>query len=289
MNLAHGRTAILGATRRASRLPGRRSPRAPRRSAFTLLELLVVVAIIALLIALAVPSFTAARRQARRVQCQAQIKQITLAWNGWLVENKGLFRRSVFMDVMYGGAQVQDDSGAGMYVGERPLNKHLGIPALASTSAAGVFACPSDRGDAGALPIYGPVDERRYFDRFGTSYLANPLLVSELPIRYSSLDVIQSVSKRLDSMLAGLTTSQISNESRLVLVGDGPWQRQWSSAHPNDAQYWHTQPRMHNMGFMDGHTDYIEIRRGVHVSAKYTVIPFASMQSEVAALQWRPR
>ena len=60
-----------------------------RRPAFTLIELLVVVSIIALLIAILLPSLGSAREAARDVKCRAQMKQIGLAIAALTEENKG--------------------------------------------------------------------------------------------------------------------------------------------------------------------------------------------------------
>src|SRR2546423_2035117 len=50
--------------------------RVPRRRAFTLVELLVVVGIIAVLIALLFPVFAKAREQANRTKCLANLRTI---------------------------------------------------------------------------------------------------------------------------------------------------------------------------------------------------------------------
>ena len=54
-----------------------------KNRAFTIVELLVVIAIIALLIALLLPAVNAAREAARRASCKSNIRQIAIALNSY--------------------------------------------------------------------------------------------------------------------------------------------------------------------------------------------------------------
>ncbi len=59
-----------------------------RRSGFTLVEIMIVVAIIGLLAAIAIPNFVKARTQAQTNACIANMKQIQGAIEQWALENK---------------------------------------------------------------------------------------------------------------------------------------------------------------------------------------------------------
>ena len=83
--LSHLRTPIPADTGLRPRSERARPP------AFTLLELLVVIGILALLLAFLLPTLSSARRQARRVQCASNVRQICVAFNAYAADHRGWY------------------------------------------------------------------------------------------------------------------------------------------------------------------------------------------------------
>jgi prepilin-type N-terminal cleavage/methylation domain-containing protein/prepilin-type processing-associated H-X9-DG protein len=64
-----------------------------RRRAFTLVELLVVIGIIALLVSILMPALSAARAQASRLKCSANLRTIGQTMHQYANDNKGYIPR----------------------------------------------------------------------------------------------------------------------------------------------------------------------------------------------------
>ena len=124
------------------------------KRAFTLVELLVAIAIIGLLAALMLPAVQSAREAARSAQCKSNLKQIALAINEF-VDRQG--QRGKFPKVA---------SLTSVSFGNHPslfdvLSEHC-------EANREIFRCPSDRTseESGDLAL----EFGCYFDRFGQSY-----------------------------------------------------------------------------------------------------------------------
>lgn len=50
---------------------------------------------------------------------------------------------------------------------------------------------------------------------------------------------------------------------------------------------WHHQSCRYNMAFLDGHTDLVHIRKGMHATPKYTFLPWHNSESESVDCQQR--
>jgi general secretion pathway protein G len=101
-----------------------------RHSGFTLIELIVVVAIIAILAAILIPNFLHARAEAASASCEGNLKQIATALQEYAVDNGGQYpSSSVVVDVnLFGGpgnpylSAVPNDPAGGSYFYVAPAN-----------------------------------------------------------------------------------------------------------------------------------------------------------------------
>jgi prepilin-type N-terminal cleavage/methylation domain-containing protein/prepilin-type processing-associated H-X9-DG protein len=93
------------------------------RRAFTLVELLVVIGIIAVLIGVLLPVLSRVQERGRNLKCQTNIRQILVAMRGYAEENRGCFPYSFHYNVTrkptpdtQSAADTQEQGGAGNFV-----------------------------------------------------------------------------------------------------------------------------------------------------------------------------
>ncbi len=203
------------------------------RSGFTLIEILVVVAIIGILIALLLPAVQAAREAARRIQCTNNLKQMGLAshnyhtthgcfplgatlaicslapferdsWNDWSLHAQilpMLDQQSAYDAINFDWAPwVTDTCTQGPQINNTIWNIQIGT-----------FMCPSDR-------LVGNVCTNNYQGSYGASVLDSD---QELQLGSSGLFTYQRCY-RLDSVSDGSSNTLAFAEALVTSLGPKP-------------------------------------------------------------------
>lgn len=222
-----------------------------RDSGFSLIELLISIAIVAVLLAILLPALGYARKVSSSAVCASNLRQIGMAWDGYLADarNKGEAPRSE-SDPMwrYGGVTFRGAERLAVLDADRPINQYLAGDASAeSRSMAQLYRCPSDAGvfarGLGGSARNSVLNRTTCYETFGTSYRANESAI-EVP-----LDDGTGLMRPLKSHEVYVSAS------RLLLLGDTAWYYSTrASSHPDaslDAS-WHAKPDAGNMLAADG-------------------------------------
>jgi prepilin-type N-terminal cleavage/methylation domain-containing protein/prepilin-type processing-associated H-X9-DG protein len=245
-------------------------PKFEKTAAFTLIELLVVIAIIAILLAVALPGLRKVRQVAQKLMCQANLKQTAIAWKLYLQENKGVFYQNINANYIYGGWK-------GLYFtnDRRVLNPYLGLPEIVdSEDGAEVFRCPADTGKDDPFGM-------KYYGDIGTSYQTNLLLIGQSQVSFvSTPELTAAINKRL----SGIRETDVARSSETILLGDANWVMQWDAILPEGTP-WHVKRFFFNLAFADGHVDFIQITKGIHIGPDYRVIPWQEVFSLAKQVQ----
>lgn len=194
------------------------------RDAFSLTELLVLVAIAVILAALLAPALSRSKARARQLRCMGNVRQIA---QGLLVVASGEMPRKLPYATDFGslGGKTgrQAALGGRTPAGERPLHQGLPDPV--------VFRCPADRGDA----VLGV---ESVFDAAGSSYL--------YPV-----ESVDGIAAAVDELVTGFPFPE-----RKIIVFEPPLLQD----RPLDDRRtrWHGARRISVAGFLDGHAQLVE-------------------------------
>ena len=243
-----------------------------RNFGFTLIELLVVVSVIAVLLAILLPSLNMAGIIAKRVDCGSNLKQISLAWTAYLDDYEGFFYQGIRANFDYGGWRGIKNWWP------RPLNNYVGLddPNDVTQNDAKVFCCSSDRGG-----IPGAFFREKAYIVHGTSYQTNIFLIGQNRCGAFS-DKTKELDLEISKRLPNLNRESVANPSLLLLIGDYGWINQWKPVEHHDKEWkelaeWHRKIDHHNMAFLDGHVKFLKILKGFYVTSEYWVLPFEEL------------
>lgn len=184
------------------------------RRGFTLLELLISLAIVALLVGLLLPLLSGTRRLAHRSICANNLRQLGLAWHAYMQDTEQLPQHTSQPDWAWGGVRFIGPEGTAVADNARPINAYLDADAASEEAKAlGVFRDLADRGiTERGDPLKSVLpDDGTCYETFGTSYRAN-------------MRLLDSTTAGIDGLHRPLKIAEITAQpSRLLLVGDPVW------------------------------------------------------------------
>ena len=211
---------------------------------FTLIELLIVIAIIGVLASLLLPSLSRAKQKAMIAVCLNNQKQITLAAQMFVKNNKNQYPYAKFagMDTNTGRFWLGKMGTGNDYkvnVTQRPLNEYLGF--TEDNIEVPVANCPMD-------------SDGRQYRNGGSNYMAAAR---------------QEHSDDLDTNSSAIFQAQVNNPSTMVLSGEvGAWHYAYWPENPwkGSSQFHEAGMPVYSFSFIDGRVTNKKIFGGLGIN-----------------------
>ena len=228
-------------------------------SAFTLIELLIVIAIIGILASLLLPALTKAKARAGQINCLSNMKQLSLGTLMYIDDNHGYFPGCASRATY--GFHAEDWIYWRTNTTYPPVEKSPIVTQLGTVSK-NLFRCPLDKDDTARVAQYGGADPGPYLYSYTmTSYdLTNNANIGLASIFSAAaaypfkLADVNGTSHKI--MLAEEQTAHSPNESYdpantgSSLVDDGRWL-------PTGDSITIRHNKKGDAGFVDGHVEAV--------------------------------
>ena len=268
-----------------------------RRTAFSLIEVLVVIAVIAILTAVLLPATQRCRELARQIRCRSNLAQITTAWHLYAQDHDGRFCRGNYLKMKSNGpfTPIPDPNlvknpniefggwkggSPGAKSQLRPLNPYLGLSGIVNDQAqARLFHCPSDQG--------GQDYRHTAFFYFGNSYETNHMIIGPVPPlpRWHEAPW-DTLFQRINLAGLSLKSDQVKNPAKLLFVGDHNWRNHWDPLNTwVCADAWHKRHHHYNLSFFDGHVAHTKIEKGICINDAYRIHPDVKLDKIIRSEQ----